>query len=147
MTGCAKLPETVHSPSLKVDVRYQKNTEEFLVKLSGGVANDNSMTALADVTGSITIVDDSGAQVFSFPLKQEIILPLAMGIIDTEKTIDKAGIEPLIELFKIDREELEKNGETETIYIDEKKIKLSIDTYEKKDIVKILKGNVNENAQ
>ena len=144
--GCAKKPDKIKSPSLKIDIILEGNKEEYVVKFTGGILNENSSVALKDIKGAIDFVDpDKGSEtVASIPFELDIILPMSMGIVDLEKKFDENGIKPIIELFNLDREELVKNRGSEGIFIDDKYMRLDIASYKKEDIVTLLKGKIDE---
>ena len=66
--SCAKIPEKVQSPSLKIDIETRDGAEVYSVRFSGGIANENSSTALGDVKGSVVIRDPESKGVFSISL-------------------------------------------------------------------------------
>ena len=143
--SCAKIPEKVQSPSLKIDIETRDGAEVYSVRFSGGIANENSSTALGDVKGSVIIRDpESKKGVFSIPYRIDMILPFSMGIIDAGKTCSKTEVEPLIGLFNINAEEMARNKGSEGIFVEEDRISLAVNSYLKHDINTLLQGKINE---
>ncbi|HOO71833.1 MAG TPA: hypothetical protein PK926_08720 [Spirochaetota bacterium] len=145
ITSCTRVPDKVQSPSLKIDIDYRDGAEVYLVRISAGITNENNSTALGAVKGAINIIDpEKNDRIISFPFSVDMVLPFSVGIIDAEKRCSKEEIDPVIKLFDIDTDEMVKNKGTDGIYIDENKISLAIDSYEKYDIVTLLEGKLNE---
>lgn len=145
-SACTKMPEKVKSPSIMISSEIINDNEEYIVRFSGGLENENSNTVLKDLKGTVSILHKDGSLV-TLPYDLDKVLPFSMGIIDTEKKIDKNIVIRLTELFRINQEEFEQTKKTDTIYIDDDKVELNIDSYEKEDIVKLLKGIINEEKE
>lgn len=143
--SCAKIPEKVQSPSLKIDIENKDGGEVYTVQFSGGITNENSSVALGAVKGTISIRDPKSKEtIFTFPFQVEMILPFSMGIIDAVKTCPKKDVDPLIALFSINEAEMIKNKGSEGIFVEEDQVALSIDSYQKHDISTLLQGKINE---
>jgi hypothetical protein len=146
LAGCDKKPDKIKSPSFKIDIAVSGGKDEYIVKFTGGILNENNSLALMDIKGTIDFIDpDKGkSTVASIPFELDCILPMSMGIVDLEKKFDENGIKPFIDLFKLNREELDKNKGSEGIFIDDKNISLTISSFRKADIVTLLKGKIDE---
>lgn len=161
ISGCIKMPEEFQSPSLKIDIIIDKNTELFSLKFSAGVKNENSDVAFLRFKGKVKFVEgkESGGfiskiiriltsgnnkPVMELPFEIPEILPFGIGIIDIEKKFKEEEIMPLVDLLDINREEMVKNKGIEGLYVNEKNIELQVDSYDKECIISLLQGKINE---
>lgn len=142
-SACTKLPEKVESSSVKFSIVMSNNAEEYIVRFSGGLENENSSTVLQAIKGTIVIEGKDGPLV-TMPYEVDKVFPFSIGIIDIEEKVDKNIMIQLAELLSINMDELEQAKESDTIYIDEKKVTLTINSYKKENIVNLLKGMVDE---
>ncbi|MBN2160641.1 MAG: hypothetical protein JW807_14730 [Spirochaetes bacterium] len=147
--SCAKLPEKLISPTLKIETSVKDNKEAYKLMLSTGLHNENSDTALVDVKGNIVFTDpaDSGGRVLSFPFELPVILPFDTGIIEIEKLFSEEEIMPLVNLMGADKEKLQNDGGLERSLTDDKNVALELTDYQKKSILDLLKEKVNEKNQ
>ncbi len=142
--GCAKMPEKLVSPTLKIEPVIQDNKELFKLSLSTGIQNENSDTAFVDMKGLI-VFKDGKTRVLTVPFHLPIVLPFDTGIIEAEKTFTESEVMPLVVLLGSDREKLLNEKVLERSFIDEKNIGLELTGCEKKNILDVLKDKVNEN--
>lgn len=141
--GCAKVPEKLVSPTLKIEPVIKDGKELFRLMVSTGIQNENSSTAFLNMKGTICFKDE-GSCVLSVPFQLPVILPFDTGIIEVDKTYPENEIMPLIILLGSDKEKLINEKVLERSYIEEKNIGLTISGYEKKNILDLLKEKVNE---
>ena len=140
--GCFKSPKTVSSPGMKVDYTIVDNKEVYTINFSGVLRNENSDKAMKNVEGSIGILDSSKGLLISIPFSIDVIMPLSVATLylKVEKTDDEMS--PLLDYFQIDREELVKTGTNDGQPLDENSIVLEKLTFEKKDIINLLKEKI-----
>ncbi len=146
LAGCAKIPEKLDSPTLKIEPVIINHKEMFNLKLSAGIRNENSGTALVSIKGNIVFADPAGknARVLSVPFNLPIILPFDMGIIEIDKNFSEGEIMPLVALMGSDREKLMRDKILERSVQDERDIRLELTEYRKENILGILKGKIDE---
>jgi hypothetical protein len=146
MTGCAKVPDKLVSPTLKIEMVVADNKEVFKLTLSTGIQNENSDVALTALKGRIVFYDSGkkGAPVMSLPFELPVILPFETGIIEIEKTYTENEIMPLVMAMGSDKEKLLADRGLERTFMDDKGIGLELISYNKEDILDILKGKLNE---
>jgi len=140
--GCFKSPKTVSSPGMKVDYTIVDNKEVYTINFSGVLRNENNDKAMKNVEGSIGILDSSKGLLISIPFSIDVIMPLSAATLylKVEKTDDEMS--PLLDYFQIDREELIKTGTNDGQPLDENSIVLEKLTFEKKDIINLLKEKI-----
>jgi len=140
--GCFKSPKTVSSPGMKVDYTIVDNKEVYTINFSGVLRNENNDKAMKNVEGSIGILDSSKGLLVSIPFSIDVIMPLSAATLylKVEKTDDEMS--PLLDYFQIDREELIKTGTNDGQPLDENSIVLEKLTFEKKDIINLLKEKI-----
>lgn len=141
--GCAKMPEKLVSPTLKIEPAVKDNKELFKLSLSTGIQNENSDTAFVDMKGLI-VFKDGGTRVLTVPFHLPIVLPFDTGIIEAEKTFSESEIMPLVILLGSDKEKLLNEKVLERSFIEEKNIGFELTGCEKKNILDVLKDKVNE---
>ncbi len=141
--GCAKMPEKLVSPTLKIEPVIKDNKELFKLSLNTGIQNENSDTAFINMEGTI-VFTDAGKRVLTIPFKLPIVLPFDTGIIEVEKTCTESEITPLLVLLGSDKEKLMNDKALERSFIDEKNISFDLTGCEKKNILDVLKDKVNE---
>jgi hypothetical protein len=141
--GCAKMPEKLVSPTLKIEPVVQENKELFKLSLNTGIQNENSDTAFINMKGLI-VFNDAGTRVLTVPFNLPIVLPFDTGIIEAEKTYTESEIMPLVLLLGSDKEKLLGEKVLERSFIDEKNISLELTGCEKKNILMVLKEKLNE---
>ncbi len=131
-----------------MNIEYRDGSEIHRARVSGGITNENSSIALGAVKGSLVL---SGAAekeiVFSVPFSIDMILPFATGVIDENRVCSPEEIDALVRLLDIDRDEMARNRGSEGIYVEDNMVSLKIDSYEKHDIVTLLKGKMHEKNQ
>jgi len=148
-TGCAKLPEKLVSPMLKIEPALVDNREMYRLTLNTGLQNENNSTALLDVKGSVYFkaAGSKSPRVMTLPFVVPVILPFDTGLIDIEKTFAENEIMPLVKLLGSDREKLQSEKLLERTFMDDSTIGFEINGYAKKDIIDLLKERLNEKNQ
>jgi len=146
VTGCAKLPEKLVSPTLKIEPAVVDSKEGYKLTLNTGLQNENSGYALIDVKGDVFFKDAGGRsrQVLALPFEVPVILPFDTGLIDIEKTLPENEAVPLLNLLGSDREKLNADKVLERTFTDDSTIGFEITSYKKKDIIELLKERLNE---
>lgn len=146
LTGCAKIPEKLVSPTLKIEPTVKDNSEAYKLLLSTGIQNENSDTALLNVKGNIVFSDpgNSGSRVLVLPFELPVILPFDTGIIEIEKLYTEGEIMPLVNLMGADKEKLQNDRGLERSLTDDTSVALELADYQKKSILDVLKEKVNE---
>jgi len=145
IAGCAQMPGEIMSPSMKIDIIIENNTEKYLVQFSGGIRNSNDNTCFTDCRGSVVLKDpETGTDVLSLAFDLPIVFPLSTGIVEIRETVEQDRIMPVLDLLEIDRESLLKERTSSTVFIDRDKAGLEIDSCSKKDIIEVLKGRTDE---
>ena len=143
LSGCAKMPEKLVSPTMKIEPVVKDNKELYKLMVSTGIQNENSDTAFVDMKGSVVFLDGK-TRVLAIPFTLPVILPFDTGIIEAEKTYTESEIMPLVTLFGSDKEKLMNEKVLERSFIDEKNITFELTEYGKKNILDLLKDKVNE---
>lgn len=143
LSGCAKMPEKLVSPTIKIEPVVKDNKELYKLMVSTGIQNENSDTAFVDMKGSVVFLDGK-TRVLAIPFMLPVILPFDTGIIEAEKTYTESEIMPLVILFGSDKEKLMNEKVLERSFIDEKNITFELTGCEKKNILDLLKDKVNE---
>lgn len=144
--GCAKVPEKLVTPILKIETAIVDNKEAYKLTLNTGLQNENSGTALLNVKGSIFFKDagSKSPRVMTLPFEVPVILPFDTGLIDVEKTFAENEIMPLVNLLGSDREKIQAEKVLDRSFMDDSTIGFEITGYEKKDIIELLKEHLNE---
>lgn len=145
-TGCAKLPEKLVSPTLKIEPVVVDNKESYKLTLTTGLQNENSSTALVNVKG-VVFFNEAGkksARVLPLPFEVPVLLPFDTGLIDIEKTFPENEIMPLVKLLGSDMERLRSEKGLERTFMEDNSIGFEITSYARKDIVELLKERLNE---
>jgi hypothetical protein len=147
-TGCAKMPEKLVSPTLKIEPVIADNKEMFKLALGTGLQNENGSTALLNVRGNIYFKDkDAGkgaGRILPLAFEIPIILPFDTGLIDISKTFTDKEIMPLVTLLGSDIERLRSEKGLDHSFVDDTTIGFELTGYEKKDIIDVLKEHMNE---
>lgn len=146
LSGCARIPEKLISPTLKIEPAVENNASAYKLMLSTGIQNENSDTVFLNMNGVIFFKGPgkSGDRIFSVPFELPVVLPFDTGIIEIEKTYPEAEIIPLIRLLGSDQDRLAADRSLERSFGDDKTIGFELTGYEKKDILDVLKDKVNE---
>jgi hypothetical protein len=159
--GCAKVPDTLHSPTVKISIDIVDNKEVYTLKFTGGIKNENSGYVLKNIRGTVVFKEaEKSSGLFSrikklvpfigqpgvsaIPFEIGIIPPFEMGIIDFEKGFTEKEIIPLADLLMINRDDLVKNRVADDVNVDNKNLSLSIDSFSKVNILNLLKEKVHE---
>jgi hypothetical protein len=141
--GCAKIPDKLVTPTLKIESVVQDNREMYKMMLSSGIQNENSAVALINVKGTI-FFSDAGTRILTLPFTIPVVLPFDTGIIEVEKVYTENEIMPLVTLLGSDKEKLEKDRGIERSFMEDKNIGFELTGYEKKNILDILRDKLNE---
>lgn len=162
LIGCAKVPDSVENPVMKIDYAILNNAEQYTVTLSAGVTNENPAVAFRNVRGNIDIAEPAGTGIFSrlgnllpwskravvrkFSFEIPVILPFQTGSIRVEETLTEEQMKPVMELLNIRKESLtaDTKGEGFSLNIEDKYITLHFTSLEKRNIHKLLKEKLDE---
>jgi hypothetical protein len=146
VTGCAKLPDKLVTPTLKIETAMKDNQPVYKLLVNTGIQNENSDTALINVKGNIFFLDAGKAEkkVMTIPFELPIILPFDTGIIELEKTYTEKEIEPLLALMGSNKDKLQSDKNLERSFVDDKNIGFELTAYGKKNILDVLREKVNE---
>jgi hypothetical protein len=146
LAGCTKAPDSVHSPSIKVDYVIEDNTEKYTVHFTGGIRNENNSTVLQDVTGEIVVYRSAEKQMeaLRLPFSLANILPMSTGII--EMAVDKKDteVDGLLELLNVDREKLQADGSASGLFIGQEKVSVDKLKFTSCNITDLLEEKLNE---
>ena len=138
--GCAKTPEKLISPMLKIEPVVKDGKEAYRVMVSAGIQNENGDTAFLNVKGSVGFRNpENGTAVMTLPFSIPVILPYDTGVIEIDTTMEEPAVMPLVHLLGSDKEKLNTEKGLERTTLDEKIAMLAIDHCEKKNILKLLK--------
>jgi len=141
--GCAKAPERIDSPGLKIDFLTEDNKETFALRFSGGIKNVNTDSAFTDFKGQAVFLDpEKGGPVRVLDFTIPVVLPFDSSIIDVKAVLKQEEIMPLVKLLGIDIEKLKKEKSVEKFDIDERNIGLRNISFNKKCIIDLLKDKV-----
>lgn len=146
LAGCAKLPERLISPILKIEPTVSNGATEYTLTLSTGIQNENNDIVFLDMKGNIFFMGEkkSGVRVFSIPFELPALLPFDTGIIEVEKTYTENEIMPLLSFLGTDKERLAKDKVLERSFTDGETIGFELTGYEKKNILDVLKEKIDE---
>jgi hypothetical protein len=144
--GCARLPEKLVSPTLKIETTIVDNKEAYRLTLNTGLQNENNGTALLNVKGIVFFRDSASKspRVMTLPFEVPVILPFDTGLVDIEKTFSGNEIMPLLNLLGSDREKMQAEKTLERSFMDDGTVGFEITAYDKKDIIKLLEDSLNE---
>ena len=144
LAGCAKLPERIESPGLKIDYVVEDKNESFALRFSGGIKNQNPDTAFVDYKGQALFLDPAkkgeAVKVLDFTLPA--VLPFDASIIDIKMVMKQDEILPIMKLLNIDLEKLKKDKSIEKFDIDERYIGLRYLSSKSMCITDLLKEKV-----
>jgi len=145
-SGCAKIPDKLLSPTIKIEPMIKDNKEVYNLKLNAGIQNDNSDTALMDVRGAVVLYDPASkeTQRITFQFEIPLILPFETGVIEIQNVYSENEIMPIVILLGSDKEKLINDKGMERSILDDKKVKLDISGYKKESILDILKRKPDE---
>jgi hypothetical protein len=141
--GCAKMPDKLVTPALKIETVMKDNREMYKMMLSAGIQNENSDVVLLNVKGTI-FFSEAGSRILMLPFTIPVVLPFDTGIIEIEKVYTENEIMPLAALLGSDKEKLQKEKVIERSFVDDKNIGFELTGYEKKNILNILRDKLNE---
>jgi len=141
--GCAKIPDKLVTPTLKIETVVKDNKEMYKMMLSAGIQNENSDVALINMKGTI-FFSDAGSRILTLPFAIPIVLPFDTGIIEVENVYTEKEIMPLVALLGSDKEKLVKDRGIERSFMEDKNIGFEMTGYEKKNILDILRDKLNE---
>ncbi|MBN1497981.1 MAG: hypothetical protein JXA07_14505 [Spirochaetes bacterium] len=146
LSGCARIPEKLISPTLKIEPFVENNAPAYKFMLSSGIQNENSDTVFLNMKGVIFFngPGKSDDRIFSVPFELPVVLPFDTGIIEIEKTYPEAEIIPLIRFLGSDKDKLAADRSLERSFGDDKTIGFELTGYEKRDILEVLKDKVDE---
>ncbi len=145
LLSCARVPDAIDSPSLKVDYSIENNSEVFTVFFSGGLRNENSDIVFSEVTGSADFYVKGNSQPverISFYLKE--IMPFETGIIEAEEARTKESITGFLGLMELDRSQIVSDGTSGGFFPEPGSVTLSNLKFKKIPINKYIRGKVNE---
>ena len=146
--ACAKMPEKLISPMLKIEPVVKDGKEAYRVMVSAGIQNENGDTAFLNVKGSVGFRNpENGTGVMTLPFTIPVILPFDTGVIEIDKTMEEPAVMPLVHLLGADKEKLNAEKGLERTSLDEKTVVLAIEHCEKKNILKLLRERGNEKHQ
>ena len=145
-SGCAKIPDKLLSPTIKIEPMIKDNKEVYNLKLNAGIQNDNSDIALRDVRGAVVLYDPASkeTQRITFQFEIPLILPFETGVIEIQNVYSENEIMPIVILLGSDKEKLINDKGMERSILDDKKVKLDISGYKKESILDILKRKPDE---
>jgi len=142
--GCAKTPEKIVSPSIKIDINIVENKEVYILSFSGGIRNENNDVAFEKVKGEVRLIDGDGRAVCAIPFEVPVILPLDTGVLDLRIDKNETEIGPILSLLNVNRETLQEERTSSGNFIDEKNIELDDLIYKKRDVVELLEEKVSK---
>jgi hypothetical protein len=142
-TACAKKPETPLSPSVKINIEKKGEEKTYAAYFTCGLKNENDSTAFINVEGLIEIKDKNNTPVLSVPFKIPVILPFETGIVQERIELKADQITPVFNLLSISAEKLDSGEELGNRFIEEKNIAIKKLMLEKKDIIELLRGKLN----
>jgi hypothetical protein len=146
LAGCAKVPEKLISPTLKIEPVMENNKPMYKMMLSAGIQNENNDVAFVNVKGTLFFTDPgkSDTRVFTVPFELPVILPFDTGIIELEKSYTEGEIMPLLRALGSNREKLANDKVLERSFTDARAIGFELNGYEKMNILDVLKEKMNE---
>ena len=146
IAGCARVPEKLISPTLKIEPAVVNNAPAYKLMLSTGIQNENSDIVFLSLKGNIFFGGSkkSGGRVLTVPFELPVLLPFDTGIIELENTYSENEIMPLVRLLGSDRDRLAKEKSLERSFADDDTIGFELTGYDKKNILDVLEDKVNE---
>ena len=144
--GCAKIPDKLLSPTIKIEPEIKDNREVYNLKLNAGILNDNSDIALMDVKGAVVLTapEEREGQKISFAFEIPVILPFETGVIEIQRVYPENEIMPIVLLLGSDKEKLINEKGLERSLMDDKSVRLEISGCKKESILTILKRKPDE---
>jgi hypothetical protein len=144
--SCAKAPEWGGDATLDMTAVTVEKTVKYNVKVSAGISNDNNSTAFTGMSGGILLKNGS-TELLTLPFKAVTILPFEKGIASAETVIDEAAAVGLADQLKVDKEKFIQEKGVKDHFIEKENIDVRISSYDKTDIIKLLKDKVNEKSK
>ena len=142
-SGCAKAPDQVSSPGIKIDLKIENNAEKYTAVITGGIKNENPQTVFTDFRAVVKIINSNSEIVLSFPVEFKTILPFRTAIVEKNIALNDKDVQPLLDALSIDREKLQNSKTSGGNFIDERNIILDDADYDKKDITDFLGEKIN----
>lgn len=144
--SCAKAPEWSKDATMNIEAVTVENVEKYKVHVSVGISNDNSGTAFTGMSGQI-ILKDAAAAILTLPFKSATILPFEKGIVEAETVITKDEAVKIAEQMNIDNEKFIKDRGVKEHFLEKENVTVDISSFDKTDIIKLLKDKVNEKSK
>ncbi len=141
-TACAKKPEALLSPSVKIGVEKKGEDKIYVVNFTCGLKNENDGTAFTGVDGIIDVKNNNGAVVLTVPFKVASILPFETGVVQERIELSKDQVAPLLDLLAVKKEQIESGEDQGTRFVEEQNIAIRKLNMENKDIIDLLRSNV-----
>lgn len=135
LLGCAEVPAELHSPSVRVYTEIDGDREKFFFSLSAGVINEKSNTAYS---GYDAVVQVKGTDL-TVPVSFDVLFPFETGVIDTTVPLDETSLEQVLAAFGLSREELVRDGEVTSAFIEPELFTLTVNDAESRAIVELLR--------
>ncbi|HOQ12780.1 MAG: hypothetical protein BWY23_01274 [Spirochaetes bacterium ADurb.Bin218] len=139
-TACSKTPESILSPSIKIQL--DKATGSYILLFTAGIKNENDSVVFSNFNGKVKIIDNNKRQIISIPFELPVILPFETGIIKNTVTLSESEANEISKFLNIDLNLLNPESEEGTKFLDDSNVSLEIKGFEKEDIIKFLKKKV-----
>jgi hypothetical protein len=156
ITGCTKIPDTVRNLRVIID----SSDKGYSLRFKADIKNENINTAFTNIKGNILLLDENGDALESLDFTSSVILPLDTEVINTNVDKTLSQMQSILNILDIDIEKIDKNiseskekSGNDNILIKQSAkeyrfnssdFKLNIDSYEKEDIITLLKEKINE---
>lgn len=139
-TACAKKPEKVLSPSIKIGIEKRGTENVYIADFTCSLKNENDSTAFVNASGTIYIKDNSGKAVLTVPFTVKTILPFEAGVVLQRIELRENEAAPLMQFLSMSADKLISKEDTGARPLEDNNIELSGLRLEKKDIIDLLKG-------
>ncbi|HPS56685.1 MAG TPA: hypothetical protein PK514_01140 [Spirochaetota bacterium] len=139
-TACAKKPENVLSPAIKIGIEKRGSENIYIADFTCTLKNENDSTAFMNAAGTLNIKDDSGKILLPVPFTVKTILPFEAGVVLQRIELKENEAAPLLQFLGISADKLISGEDAGARPLEDKNVELSGLKLEKKEIIDLLKG-------
>ncbi len=144
--SCTKVPKNFIAPQVKFEItNLKENEKKYKIYLEAALRNENQFAAFVNIKGKAQILNKSGNKIMvEIPITIPVLFPLTLSRFKFDKEVTAAVMTEMAKEFKIDEKLLESSNLIDDANIEDKNIVLKELVFEKKDIIDLLEGKLNE---
>jgi hypothetical protein len=137
-TGCARPPQTLEYPSMRILYDKTNQAEPFKVLIEGRLINTSDSAAFVDYSADAVLLAN-GKEILSLKVTKDRVFPFQKQAVHVEKNFSKDQFAPFAAAFSLDAAAIEKSGMSNPVELGEKNFKFSNVKATKKEILTLLK--------